>query len=213
MLLTSACSLYAALADTPGGASSWYKGVHLIGFRDVETKKIQAVLDGIPKANLKVLKTILSDSGLKPKHGRYFPSIKLALLNPGVFDDKLKYGKGPKQVGQGQLALTHEFGHGVYSAYPERLRVVWRGLSGWQDGDKETATHKAPYEERRSGWPRLRSNKVHLRDAKFVRTYSEKNDDEDFADSYAFYVLGLRKQMPKEKLAFMQKYVGKTSHE
>lgn len=213
MQLSTAYALHAGIADTPGGSIVRYKGVQLIGFDEAQRKQVQKVLDGIPKLHLQFIQTILADSGLKPKHGRYFPSVKLALLNPGVFEDKLRYGKGGKSVGQGQLALTHEFGHGVYSNLPDSLRKQWQAISGWKDGTKETDTHAAPYEEKRSGWPRLRSEKIHKRDAKFVRTYSEKNDDEDFADHYAFYVLGLRKQMPEEKLEFIQKLVGKVPNE
>jgi hypothetical protein len=91
----------------------------------------------------------------------------------------------------------------------------WIELSGWKKLDK---TKKVPsnykrYIEKRSGRNipgHKKSEWIHKDDAEFVRNYASKNPKEDFADTFAFFVLGKDfdfKSDGKEKIDIIRNFL------
>ena len=60
-----------------------------------------------------------------------------------------------------------------------------------------------PYVEKRPGWEPYTSQWTHKKGIRFPRIYSEKNPDEDFADSGAYYLLGKAHQIDSRKKDFL----------
>ena len=195
MKLRTTISLYAC-------QGTMFRGVPIQGFDSADEEEIRAMMSRIPPELLKDVKLIRSAPELQPKHGRYVPETKTVYVNPHTFKLRTRFGKGPGWIGHDELVVLHEIGHSVYDNLPEEKRQEWQNISGWMVGTKPG---QAPaYVEKRPGWPPFTAKKTHKLNVEFPRIYSEKSDDEDFADCFAFFVMGKPFQLGKPKRAFMQ---------
>ena len=176
----------------------------LPGFANWQKELIRAVLSRIPPYLLTNFKAIIPASGLGAKHGRYDEDTHVIRLNPRDFRNRVAFGRGPgRKLPHVELTIAHEVGHSIYYFLSPREMSAWKRLSGWQVGPGEGQA--PPYTEKRSGWPKETAKETHREGAEFVRRYAERNDHEDFADSFAFYVMGQKDRLPPEKRAFFVK--------
>lgn len=185
--------------------TSEYAGIPLVGFTHAEEEGIRSILSRIPRSILKNVKVIRKEN-LTPKHGRFDPEVKRIAYDPRILHHDSKFGRGQgRKLGQGELTLAHEVGHALFLSLPPKMQREWRKLSGWKTG---TGKNQADaYQERRPGWPKMTSKETHSKDAKFTRHYAERNSGEDFADAFAFTILGFPQQVPEPKLAFLEKVI------
>lgn len=186
-------------------AQALFHGVDIEGFTGPGEEMIRAALSRVPPELLKNVESIVAAPQLQPIHGRYDPLTKTVLINPLIFKLRQRFGEGQGWIHHTELALVHEIGHSVYVFLPEKLKDEWREISGWMVGWKEGQDQ--PYEEKRPGWPHTTSNWTHKSGVKFTRKYATKNDDEDFADSFAFMMLNKPHQMAKEKREFLERLI------
>lgn len=187
-------------------AQALFRGVMIEGFSKPLEEFIRATMSRVPPELLTHVKEVKANPGLTPKHGRYDPETETVELSPHNFELRARLGRGPGWMHHAELTIVHEIGHSVYSFLSESQRDEWRAISGWMVG---TADGQAPaYEEKRPGWPKKTSKMTHKMGVRFTRPYAEKNDDEDFADSLAFYILGKPHQMDKRKRVFLDQLMG-----
>ena len=66
-------------------------------------------------------------------------------------------------------------------------------MKGWKPGQS------LAYQEKRPGWGDAVSEWTHKAGIKFTRHYAERNPSEDFADCFAFVLLGKGFQMESAK--------------
>jgi hypothetical protein len=197
MNLETTISVYAA---TPRVLSS----TPLHGFNHWQEEQIRSVLSQIPDSLLSNFRGIVADESLGAKHGRYNEKTHVITLNPRDFHNRVRFGREPgRKLPHVDLTIAHEIGHSVFVGLPHQTQTAWKRLSGWQEGAAEGQAE--PYTEKRPGWPKLTSSETFKQGAKFTRRYGEKNHDEDFADSFGFYVMGQKNRLPDNKRAFMEK--------
>lgn len=198
--ITQDKALDAAIDELFGEAL--FHGVRIEGFSSSDEEFVRATLSRVPPELLTHVKVIESNPGLEPKHGRYDPDTETVNLSPHDFHLRERLGKGPGWMQHPELTIVHEVGHSVYTFLPEHLKDEWRAISGWMVG---RAPGQAPaYRELRPGWPHKTSKMTHKTGVKFTRKYAERNDDEDFADSFAFAILGKGHQMDLRKRKFLE---------
>ena len=182
-------------------AETLFRGVRIEGFSTPDEEIVRACISRIPPELLTNVERVVTAPELFPKHGKYDPATKTVHLSPYIFTLRQRFGKGQGWLLHFELTVVHEFMHAVYTYLPEDKKDEWRELSGWMRG---TQPGQAPaYVERRPGWEPTTSNWTHKYGVKFPRRYSERNDDEDFADCAAFYLLGKAHQIGKNKRAFL----------
>lgn len=143
-----------------------------------------------------------------PNHG-YFINHSVT-LNRDIFDHP---DDSPDfRVSQGEFltrpeqTLIHEFGHG-YDEYHGfvSLKAPWLVLSGWSEEPKEGLKRMVIREE---GIPERRGEWYYNPKAGFTRFYAKMNPWDDFADSFAFYVGGLKDKVPDKKRGYLDKILG-----
>lgn len=186
-------------------AEAIFRGVPIEGFNTGGEEMIRAGMSRIPPELLSNVKLVKAAPDLQPKHGRYDPKTKTVNINPLIFNLRQRFGEGQGWLFHAELTIVHEVGHSIYYFLPEQEKDKWRELSGWMVGWKDG--QEQPYEEKRPGWPKSISKWTHKKRIKFTRHYAEKNDDEDFADCFAFFILSKPHQMDKAKREFMEKYI------
>jgi hypothetical protein len=174
------------------------------GFNHSQKEGIRSVLHRIPTYLMTNFKAIESKADLGAKHGRYDENTHIIYLNPKLFQNKIKFGQGPgRKIDHFELTLAHEIGHSIYYFMSPKERAAWQKLSGWKEGTGEGQA--PPYKEKRPGWPKETSSQTHSQDADFTRHYAERNEHEDFADTFAWYVMGRKERVPPEKAQFLDK--------
>jgi hypothetical protein len=188
-------------------ASVLFRGVELVGFSTIEEERLRALLSRVPPQLLKWTKVMQRAPELGAKHGKYLKESLSALVNPHTFELRQRFGKGPGWMNHDELMIVHEIGHSVYSHLPVSVQKRWEKTAGWVKGEREGNEPK--YVEKRPGWPELTSEWTHVKGKKFPRRYSEKNPDENFADCFAFYILGKPQQMEPEQRAFVKDVIAK----
>lgn len=134
-----------------------------------------------------------------PNHG-YFVDHSVTLnadifIHPDVPDDFVDHHgyfiTRPTQT------LLHEYGHG-YDEYHDNLSLKpeWLKLSGWSPNDKpelkQLVIRTPDIPDRRGEW-------YYHPDAEFTRFYAKQNPWDDWADTFAFYVGGLKASVPSIK--------------
>jgi hypothetical protein len=189
-----------------------FRGVSIVGFSSIEEEQLIAYMSRIPPELIVNVKEVVADSKLDAIHGRYDDKAHVVHFNPHTFLSKVRLGRGEGKINHAQLTVLHEFGHALYNSLPEKVRDAWRELSGWMLGTQEG--QERPYVEKRPGWPHKTSGWTHRKGAEFTRHYAEKNDDEDFADTFAFCLLSKpaqagsvkRKWMGQLLMSLIQKY-------
>ena len=176
----------------------------LEGFSNWQQEHIRAILSRIPLQLQTNFKAIVADASLGAKHGRYDETSHVIRLNPRDFHNQIKFGHGPgRKLDHVELTLAHEVGHSVFMRLSKAEQDQWKKLSGWQVGSGPDQA--APYREKRPGWPREVATETHSKDAKFTRRYGERNEFEDFADAFGFFVMGQKDRVPVEKRQFLER--------
>lgn len=184
--------------------ASWY-GIPIEGFNGPGEEMIRACMSRIPRELLTNVECIKAAPELHPKHGRYDPTNKTVNINPLIFNLRQRFGNGQGWIYQSELCTVHEVGHSIYYFFPEKTKDEWRDISGWMVGSQDGQA--PPYKETRPGWEQGTSKWTHKKGVKFTRKYATKNDDEDFADSFAFYLLNKPHQMEPAKRDFIQNVI------
>lgn len=184
----------------PGG-SVLFRGMELRGFTSPEQELLRAFISRIPPELILNVEQVEASPDLNAIHGRYDNTTKTIFFNPKTFNSKVFLGRGSGKIQHAQLTIVHEFGHALYLALPEVLRDRWRELSGWMLGTQDGQA--PPYEEKRPGWEHKTSKWTHRQGVTFTRHYAEKNDGEDFADTFAFCLLSKPAQAGNAKRRWM----------
>jgi len=137
-----------------------------------------------------------------PNHGVY--SNGTLVLNSRILDDSETLDFDPEsgeRLNKFDQTFFHELGHGwdekngkdgvELSLLPE-----WLELSGWSK-DPKPGLNKLVIEEK--GAPRLEGEWWYKPDAGFTRFYAKRNPLDDWADSFSYYVGGLKSFLPATK--------------
>jgi len=170
-------------------AASMYRGIPMVGFTAPQEEIIRATASRVPPELMFNVHKIVAAPELDAKHGRFDPETKTVYINPHEFALRQRFGEGPGWIHHMELTMVHEFMHSIYAFLPELVKDQWRDLSGWMIGTKDG--QDPPYVEKRPGWEIGKTSKwTHRKFIKFPRHYSERNDDEDFADCAAYMLLG-----------------------
>lgn len=189
-------------------AEALFNGIKIEGFTGPEEEFIRAAMSRIPPELTTGVVKVLADRGMGAKHGNYSADEKTIRINPNNFRLRMRLGKGQGWMLHAETTMVHEFGHSVFEGLTDEQRNEWLALSGWRksesDGDGSFAER---YIEHRPGWPPYTSKWIHKKGVGFTRKYAEKNPDEDFADSFSFFILGKPMQMAPKKRAFLEALV------
>lgn len=154
-----------------------------------------------------------------PNHGIYCNGT--LTLNSRIIDDPVvikdpKTGEGLNRFDQ---TFYHELGHGWDEAKGEgsdlSLEEDWMSLSGWSKYPK-AGLKRIRIKEK--GTPELVGEYYYSPDAKFTRFYARRNPWDDWADTFSYYVAGLKDLLPEEKIRYFDKklkvyYKGQDSDE
>jgi hypothetical protein len=189
-----------------------------------ESKVIYSAFELIPIKILKDLVSILQfDPSLGkskeffPNHGRWEDNFKTMVLNRNVIDLEPEESKH---------LIIHEIGHAIDNKLGNISKTEeWLNISGWTDNpsgitmiqksDKNYLDHK--------NFKRLRIKENGLlsvsswwydENAGFVRWYAERNPEEDFAESFAYYILEKMDRFKdcKEKSKFIKNILEKPEY-
>jgi len=146
-----------------------------------------------------------------PNHGFYRPSRDLVALNDDIFyhpdqpddffDHRGYFISRPAQT------LIHEFGHAFDAAFGDlSIKPEWLRLSGWSETQKPGLKRliiKDP------GVPEVVGEYFYDPKAGFTRFYAKRNPWDDFADSFSFYVYGMKEKLPANKIAYFDNLLKK----
>lgn len=139
-----------------------------------------------------------------PNHG-YFTGDQVALnadifYHPDLPDDFFDHHG--YFVTRPQQTLIHELAHG-YDKYNGNLSLKedWLKLSDWSENFKPGLKRLIINEKRA---PKIVGEWFYNPEAGFTRFYAKRSPSEDFADSFAFYVGGLKNKVPKIKRIYIE---------
>jgi len=189
---------------------SIYEDYGIVVVPTVSSGDIESLQDSLSR----LPKDLVRDCGLKklefkdlgpskkyyPNHGRYEGD--LLILSEHLFKDPFlevdfKSGNSLNKLDQ---ILFHELGHGwdeeKGSNKELSLEPEWLELSGWSE--KPIKGHKRLI-IREKGCPEMVGEYYYAPDAKFCRYYGKRNPWDDWADSFAYYVGGLKGTVPEGK--------------
>lgn len=192
-------------------AEALFRHVKIVGFRGPDEELIRAAVSRVPPELLANCIMIKSDPTMGAKHGRFVPKTKTILMNPTQFGLRQRFGRGPGWIWHFELTMVHEVGHSVFEGLPQGIQEAWNNLSSWTKGD--APADYVRYVEKRPGWEIGKTEKwAHRPGVAFTRHYAERNPGEDFADSFAFFIMGKPHQMGKDKREFMANLVNSLVH-
>ena len=144
-----------------------------------------------------------------PNHG-YFIADYIALnqdifVHPDIPDDfRVNVGE---YLTRPEQTMIHELGHGydAYHNFPSGSKE-WLSLSGWSE---KPANGLRRMVIRDKGVPERKGEWYYSPEAKFTRFYAKMNPWDDFADSFAYCVGGLKEKVPSEKRTYMDQMLSK----
>ncbi len=141
-----------------------------------------------------------------PNHGYYVGNT--LVLNSQLSSDPSSYRDATgKLMNKFEQTLFHELGHGFDDK--EGLlsdKKEWLELSGWSKEPKR-GLKKVIIDE--PGSPKVEGEWYFDPSAGFTRFYAKRNPWDDFADSFCYYVAGMKSFLPKEKIAYFDKKLNK----
>ena len=182
-----------------------WNGIKIVGFTGPEEEGLRALLSRVPPELLFNVKEIQSAPELNAKHGQFIPEGNIVKFNPKDFTLRQRFGKGPGWMLHQELTVVHEVGHSIYEQLSPEQKKEWLDISGWMKGTKPGQAEA--YEEKRPGWPHIRSKWTHKAGIYTPRHYSEKNPNEQFSDCFAFVILGKGHQMEPECKKFIDNLI------
>lgn len=146
-----------------------------------------------------------------PNHGVY--SNGTLVLNSRILDDDLLEvdADAGKSLDKFDQTLFHELGHGwdeVRGTGGVELsrQPGWMSLSKWSDRPR-AGLRKLRIRER--GAPEMEGEYWYDPDAGYTRFYARRNPWDDWADSFAYYVGGLKSFLPGQKVKYFDDRVGR----
>ena len=185
-----------------------YNVTVLPGNKIENVKKLYEALKKLPTQLVKDCKIVTMDfkdlgpsKEFYPNHGRYQKGI-LTLNERILKDTSMEEDKEThKKVSKFEHTYFHELGHGFDEKKHEKdkwlsLKDDWLKLSGWSESPKPGYKRLIIREE---GAPELKGEWYYSPDAKFSRFYGKRNPWDDFADSFSYYVAGLKSYLPPNK--------------
>jgi len=106
-----------------------------------------------------------------------------------------------------QQTLVHEFGHG-YDFHHGDLskKEAWLKISEWSETSRP-GLEKLHIKD--DGMPELIGEWYYSPKAKFTRFYAKRNPWDDWADSFSFYVAGLKDKVPSKKAGYFSNLLGR----
>lgn len=141
-----------------------------------------------------------------PNHGIYTPDGMLFLNVQLVKDPSVDQDDSGKTLNKFDQTLYHELGHGWDDQQGGGLELSkqpeWLKLSEWSE--KPLPGHRRVV-IREEGCPELKGEWYYGPKAEFVRFYGKRNPWDDFADSFAYYVAGLKSRIPNNKEKYFDK--------
>jgi hypothetical protein len=135
-----------------------------------------------------------------PNHGKY--SRGVLTLNERILDDtKMEVAPDGKEMTKFEQTYYHELGHGFDEKKKSEekwlsLKDDWLELSGWSESPKPGFKRLIVREK---GAPELKGEWYFSPEAKFPRFYGKRNPWDDFADSFSYYIGGLKSFLPENK--------------
>jgi hypothetical protein len=140
-----------------------------------------------------------------PNHG-YFTG-DLVALNADIFhhpddpDDFMDHHG--YSLSRSEQTLYHEFGHGFDAYHGDlSLQPAWTSLSGWSEVP-QPGLQQLRIKEKEA--PEVIGEWFYDPQAGFTRFYARRNPWDDWADSFGFYVGGLKSKVPATKRAYFDK--------
>lgn len=137
-----------------------------------------------------------------PNHGYYAQNA--VTLNADIFHhpdlpDDFVDGKG-YFITRPEQTLIHEFAHG-FDEFQGNLSLKdnWLNLSGWSEKHRPGLKRLVI---REPGVPEVVGEWFYNPKAGFTRFYAKKNPWDDWADSFAFYVAGMKDKVPENKTEY-----------
>ena len=148
-----------------------------------------------------------------PNHGFYRPSDELLVLNTRMLADPVfGHSCDGRPIKKFEFILAHELGHGWDAAQGANsvgkdysLCPDWLELSDWSEAPKPG--HKR-LRIRERGYPEKVGEWYYGPDSEFCRYYGKMNPWDDWADCFAYYVTGMKDNIPKEKLEYFNSKIG-----
>lgn len=141
-----------------------------------------------------------------PNHGKYMDGT--LVLNSRLIEDPLllvDFESGGS-LNKFDQTLYHELGHGWDEKQDQggtlgqlSLEVEWLGLSGWS---KEPQPGLKRIIIRDEGTPEIKGEYYYSPDAQFTRFYAKRSPCEDWADTFSYYVGGLKSFLPDNKVKY-----------
>jgi len=105
-----------------------------------------------------------------------------------------------------EQTLIHEFGHGFDEHHGMlSTKPAWLRLSGWSETPRPGLKRIVIQEP---GSPLVIGEMFYDPKAKFTRFYAKRNSWDDWADSFSFYIAGL-KSCPENKANYFKKLLSK----
>jgi len=145
-----------------------------------------------------------------PNHGVYYNGT--LVLNSQILDDDLFEvdADAGNSLDKFDQTFFHELGHGwdevrgsnglELSKQPE-----WTDLSGWSE---KPAPGLKKLVIREKDTPEMKGEWWYNPDAGYTRYYARRNPWDDWADSFSYYVGGLKSFLPEQKVKYFDDNVG-----
>jgi len=188
---------------------------------DTDPECLEALMDSLRK----LPPALVKECGLKsmrfkdmgpskkyyPNHGVY--SNGTLILNSRILDDPLLVydSESGSAVNKFDQTFYHELGHGwdeVHGKDGKELsrKTEWTSLSGWSEEPKKGLKRLVIHEK---GAPEMKGEWWFDPDSGFTRFYAKRNPWDDWADSFSYYVAGMKSFLPKNKIEYFDKRIGK----
>jgi hypothetical protein len=144
-----------------------------------------------------------------PNHGYYRD--RSVTLNADIFynpDEPIDFKDYRGYfVSRPAQTLIHEFGHAYDEFHGDlSLKSEWLSLSGWSKEPKEGLKRLIINDP---GAPKVVGEYYYNPKAGFVRFYAHRNPWDDMADSFAFYMAGLKDKLPDNKRQYFDRILAK----
>lgn len=148
-----------------------------------------------------------------PNHGVYKMPDNILVLNKRLITDPPHgIAEDGREISTLEFILAHELGHGWDAAQGQNrlgkdysLHPDWLSLSDWSEtpkpGHRRLRIRERGYPEKVGEW-------YYGPKAKFCRYYGKMNPWDDWADSFAYYVTGMKNKLPEEKLGYFNERIG-----
>lgn len=146
-----------------------------------------------------------------PNHGKYIEGA--LVLNTQLTEDPTVVVdlENDLKLNKFDQTLYHELGHGwddVMGVKGVQLSLLseWMELSGWSEEPKAGLKRIVI---REPGTEPVIGEYYYSPEAKFTRFYAKRNPWDDWADTFSYYVAGLKSFLPENKIEYFDKKLDK----